>query len=143
MPLSANAQLVTHIFNEVAAGRTDPWLEALHDDAEYRTIGTGSWSGTFKGKANIINDIFRPLRKRLGSRNTVPTRIIDGGDVVVVQARGKNLTHSGVAYDNDYVFVIGFKDGKMFSYEEYCDTELIANVLGDRLSTWAPMEKRA
>jgi len=141
MPLSANAQLVTHIFNEVAAGRADAWIEALHDDAEYRTIGAGSWSGTFRGKANIINDIFRPLRKRLASRHTEATRIIDGGDVVVVQARGKNLTHSGVAYDNDYVFVIGFKDGKMHRYEEYCDTELIANVLGDRMATWRPAEK--
>jgi uncharacterized protein len=142
MPLSANAQLVTHIFKEVAAGRTDPWLEALHDDAEYRTIGTGSWSGSVKGKANIVNDIFRPLHKRLATRNTVATRIIDGGDVIVVQARGKNTTHMGAPYNNDYCFVITFKDGKMFHYEEYCDTELIVNVLGDRLSTWKPLEKK-
>jgi ketosteroid isomerase-like protein len=59
----------------------------------------------------------------------------------VVQALGKNLTRTGVAYDNDYWFVIGFKDGKMFSYEEYCDTELIANVLGDRMAVWKPAEK--
>jgi ketosteroid isomerase-like protein len=141
MPLSANAKLVTHIFEEVAKGNTQPWAEALHDDAIYRTIGTGSWSGTVTGKDNIFNEIFRPLSRRLGSRQTIATRVIDGGDIIVVQARGKNLTRTGVAYDNDYCFVISFKDGKMFSYEEYCDTELIANVLGDRMAVWKPVEK--
>jgi uncharacterized protein len=141
MPLSANAQLVTHAFEQVAKGNNTPWLDALHEDAIYRTIGTGSWSGTVGGKANILNEIFRPLSRRLASRGTFATRIIDGGDVIVVQAYGKNLTRTGVAYNNDYCFVIGFKDGKMFSYEEYCDTELIANVLGDRMSVWKPAEK--
>jgi ketosteroid isomerase-like protein len=59
-----------------------------------------------------------------------------------VQAKGKNLTHSGIAYDNDYCFVITMREGKIATYEEYCDTELIANVLGDRLSAWRPAEKR-
>jgi ketosteroid isomerase-like protein len=77
MPLSPNAQLVTDAFEEVARGNNAPWLEALHDSAVYRTIGTGSWSGTVKGKANILNDIFRPLSRRLASRQTVATRVID------------------------------------------------------------------
>jgi ketosteroid isomerase-like protein len=137
---SSNAQLVTHIFEEVAKGNTAPWAEALHDDAVYRTIGTGTWSGTITGKANIFNDIFRPLGRLLASRQTIATRIIDGGDVIVVQAHGKNLTRTGVAYNNDYCFVISFKDGKMFHYEEYCDTQLIANVLGDRMGVWKPAD---
>jgi len=60
--------------------------------------------------------------------------LIDGGDVIVVQARGRNLTYDGRRYDNDYVFVIHFKDGKIVRYEEYCDTELIARVLPDRIA---------
>jgi ketosteroid isomerase-like protein len=141
MPLSPNAQLVAHAFAEVAKGNNTPWLEALHDDAVYRTIGTGAWSGVVTGKANILNEIFRPLGRRLASRQTIATRIIDGGDVVVVQAQGRNLTRTGVPYNNDYCFVIGFKDGKMFNYEEYCDTQLIANVLGDRMAVWKPAQK--
>ena len=141
MPLSPNAQLVTRLFDEVAKNNGAVFWEHVDDDAVWRTIGTGSWSGTFKGKENIINDIFRPLSRRLASRSTQATRIIDGGDFVVVQARGKNTTHAGVAYDNDYCFVIGFRNGKIASYEEYCDTELIANVLGDRMAVWKPAEK--
>lgn len=70
----------------------------------------------------------------LVERATNPTRLIDGGDVIVLQAKGKNLTRDGQRYDNDYVFVIHFESGKIVRYEEYCDTELIARVLPDRIA---------
>ncbi len=132
--LSPNARLVSAIFDEVAKGNGAPFWEACDDAIVWRTIGNGSWSGEFSGKQTIIDEIFRPLNRVLVERATIPTRVIDGGDVVVVQARGKNLTRDGRRYDNDYVFVIHFKDGRIIRYEEYCDTELIARVLPDRIA---------
>ena len=131
---SANAKLVTAIFNEVAKGNGAPFWDACDDDIVWRTIGNGSWSGEFVGKKTIQDEIFRPLNRALVERSTIPTRLIDGGDVVVLQANGKNLTHDGLRYDNDYVFVIHFRNGKIIRYEEYCDTELIARVLPDRIA---------
>ena len=46
-------------------------------------------------KIVVIDEIFRPLNRVLVERATIPTRLIDGGDVVVLQARGKNLTRDG------------------------------------------------
>lgn len=132
--LSPNAQLVTFIFDELAKGNGAPFWDACHDEVVWRTIGSGSWSGEFAGKQTIIDEIFRPLNRALVERGTLPTRVIDGKDVIVVQARGKNLTRDGQRYDNDYVFVISFKDDKIIRYEEYCDTELIARVLPDRIA---------
>jgi len=130
--LSANARLVSAIFDEVAKGNGAPFWDACHDDLVWRTIGTGSWSGEFAGKQAIVDEIFKPLNRALVERATIPVRVIDGGDVVVVQARGRNLTRDGRRYDNDYAFVIHFRDGRIARYEEYCDTELIARVLPDR-----------
>ena len=130
--LSPNAQLVSTIFDELAKGNGTPFWEACHADVVWRTIGEGSWSGEFAGKQTIIDEIFRPLNRVLVERATIPTRLIDGGEVVVLQAMGKNLTRDGQRYDNDYVFVIHFRDGKIARYEEYCDTDLIARVLPDR-----------
>jgi ketosteroid isomerase-like protein len=135
MPLSPNAQLVTRIFDEVAKGNGAPFWEAASDDMVWRAIGTGSWAGVYRGKQAIIDDLFRPLNRVLATRATIPTRIIDGGEFVVVQARGKNTTRDGQAYDNDYCFVIRFQDGKMVEYEEYMDTELAERVLGPRTSS--------
>jgi ketosteroid isomerase-like protein len=132
MTLSANARLVTHLFEEVAKGNGAPFWDSCSDDLVWRTIGTGSWSGSFHGKKTVIDEIFRPLNRRLASRRTATTRIIDGGDIIVVQARGENITREGARYDNDYCFVLRFENGLIVEYEEYCDTELVANVLGDR-----------
>jgi len=132
--LSPHARLATDVFAEVAKGNGAPFWEACHDDLVWRTIGTGSWSGEFRGKQAIIDEIFRPLNRALAERATLTTRVIDGGDVVVVQARGRNLTKKGERYDNDYAFVLHFRDGKVAVYEEYCDTALIDRVLGDRRS---------
>ena len=133
-PLSPNAQLVSDIFDEVAKGNGAAFWAACHDDIVWRTIGEGSWSGEFVGKQTVIDEIFRPLSRVLVERATLPTRVIDGGDVIVVQARGRNLTSDGRRYDNDYAFVIHFRDGRIARYEEYCDTELIARVLPDRIA---------
>jgi len=133
-PLSPNAQLVTAVFEEVAKGNGAPFWEACHDDVVWRTIGHGSWSGEFVGKQTIIDEIFRPLNRVLVERATRPVRLIDGGQVVVLQARGEGLTHDGRRYDNDYAFVIHFREGKIARYEEYCDTDLIARVLPDRVA---------
>ena len=110
------------------------WVVTRHDDLVWRTIGTGSWSGEFRGKPAIIEQIFRPLNRALAERATLTTGVIDGGDVVVVQARGRNLTRKGERYDNDYAFVLHFRDGRIARYEEYCDTALIDRVLGERTS---------
>ncbi|MES2038552.1 MAG: nuclear transport factor 2 family protein [Pseudomonadota bacterium] len=132
--LSPNAQLVSTIFDEVAKGNGVPFWEACHEDLVWRTIGKGSWSGEFVGKQVIIDEIFRPLSRVLVERATIPSRLIDGGDIIVLQAKGRNLTIDGLRYDNDYAFVIHFRDGKIARYEEYCDTELIARILPDRIA---------
>ena len=136
--LSPNARLVADAFAEVAKGNGRAFWDACHDDMVWRTIGTGSWSGEFRGKKTIIDEIFRPLNRALAERATLVTRIIDGGDVVVVQARGSNLTRKGERYDNDYAFVIQIEGGRIARYEEYCDTALIDRVLGDRASYLEP-----
>jgi ketosteroid isomerase-like protein len=131
--MSPNASLVSAIFDELAKGNGKPFWEACHEQLVWRTIGSGSWSGEFSGKQTIVDEVLRPLNMALAQRATVATRVIDGGDVVVVQAKGSNVTRDGRRYDNDYVFVIHFADGKIVRYEEYCDTELIARVLTDRV----------
>ncbi len=140
--LSSNASLVSAIFDELAKGNGKPFWEACDDRLVWRTIGTGSWSGEFRGKQTIIDEVLRPLNVALAERATVATRVIDGGDVVVVQARGHNVARDGRRYENDYVFVIHFEGGKIVRYEEYCDTEMIARVLPDRLVAKS-MAKRA
>jgi hypothetical protein len=95
--------------------------------------------GEFAGKQAIIDEIFVPLRPRAPpSATTIPTaRDRTRGDVVVLQARGRNRTRDGQRYDNGLRLRHPFPaTTRSARYEEYCDTERIARVPARSPSRW-------
>ena len=61
----------------------------------------------------------------------MPVRLIAEGDLVVVEARGRNVTQDGKTYNNTYCNVLRLESGKIREWTEYCDTALVDAVLGD------------
>lgn len=136
MSAAANKQLMQEIF--AAAANPDPavrdralFVASLADDAQWVVTGQYSWSRTFTGKQSILNDLHGHVRSLLVERAwTVAHRFIADGDYVVVEAKGNNLTKSGVRYDNDYCLVFRLEDGKIREVREYCDSVLTEKALG-------------
>jgi len=62
---------------------------------------------------------------------TVAHRLIAEGDYVVVEARGDNVTRTGVRYDNEYCMVWRIENGKVKEIREYCDSALVEKALGE------------
>jgi ketosteroid isomerase-like protein len=87
-----------------SAGNPDPtardralFAAALADDAQWVVTGQYSWSRTFTGKQSILNDLHAHVRSLLAERaRTVAHRFIADDDCVVVEARGDNVTRTGV-----------------------------------------------
>ncbi|MDA9408410.1 nuclear transport factor 2 family protein [Bradyrhizobium sp. CCBAU 45384] len=136
MSAAANKKLMQDIF--AAAASPDPDVRdrslfgaSLADDAKWIVTGQYSWSRTFTGKDAILKDLHGYVRSRLRDRaRTVAERFIADGDIVVVEAKGDNVTLEGVRYDNDYCLVFRFEDGKIKEIREYCDSVLTEKVLG-------------
>ena len=136
MSASANKKLMQDIF--AAAANPDPavrdralFAASLADDAKWIVTGQYSWSRTFTGKEAIMNDLHGYVRTRLRDRTrTVAERFIADGDIVVVEAKGDNITPEGVRYDNDYCLVFRIEDGKIKEIREYCDSVLTEKALG-------------
>lgn len=136
MSAAANKKLMRDIF--AAAASHDPavrdralFTASLADDARWVVTGQYSWSRTFTGKDAILNDLHGHVRSRLAERTrTVAHRFIADGDVVVVEAKGDNVTREGVRYDNDYCLVFQFEDGRIKEIREYCDSILTEKALG-------------
>ena len=79
----------------------------------------------------LDNQLHGYVRTRLRDRTrTVAERFIADGEIVVVEAKGDNVTHEGVRYDNDYCLVFRFEDGKIKEIREYCDSVLTERALG-------------
>jgi uncharacterized protein len=136
MSAAANKKLIEEIF--AAAGNPDPavrdrslFTASLADDAKWVVTGQYSWSRTFTGKQSILNDLHGHVRSLLVDRaRTVAHRFIADGDHVVVEAKGNNLTKTGVRYDNDYCLVFHLENGKIKEVREYCDSVLTEKALG-------------
>jgi uncharacterized protein len=133
---TANKKLIQDIF--AAAANPDPaardralFVASLADDAKWVVTGQYSWSRTFSGKQSILNDLHGHVRELLVERTrTVALRFIADGDYVVVEAKGDNLTKSGLRYDNDYCLVYRLEGGKIMEIREYCDSVLTEKALG-------------
>jgi len=71
---------------------------------------------------------------------TIAHRFIADGDHVVVEAKGDNLTRTGVRYDNDYCLVFRLENGKIKEVREYCDSVLTEKALGRFPSVRQPLD---
>jgi ketosteroid isomerase-like protein len=132
----ANKKLIEAIF--AAAANPDPavrdrslFIASLAEDVTWVVTGQYSWSRTFTGKESIMKDLHGHVRSLLvDPTRTIAHRFIAGDDHVVVEARGNNLTRTGVRYDNDYCLVFQLENGKIRQIREYCDSVLTEKALG-------------
>src|SRR6516162_5011291 len=89
----SNRARMEYVFAETAKGNGLPFLDAFAEDASWTIIGTTGWSKSYRGKAAIMADLIASLRRVLASPlKTHARRIIAEGDLVVVEARGENVT---------------------------------------------------
>jgi ketosteroid isomerase-like protein len=110
----------------------DAILATMSDDVRWTLIGTTKFSGTMKGKQEIVEKLFKPIFAQLEiPGSNVIDNIIAEGDYVVVQQHGTGRrTKSGKDYNNTYCIVYKVADGKIKEITEYCDTELVTSAFG-------------
>ena len=125
-----NKQLLQNIFREMSMGDSRPFVAALADDVTWKVMGRTQWSGTYRGKQTVLNELLRQLQSRLADRYRASAeRIIAEGPYVVVQARGQAMTTAGMQYNNEYCFIYRVENGQIKEVIEYLDTELVTAAL--------------
>ena len=131
MSAEANKKLIRQIFTDSANRSGTTFIDHLADDAVWVQTGHCSWSRNFTGKDEFTNGLLGYLRALLADRpRTLAFNFIAEGDIVVVEAKGDNVTRTGERYDNEYCMVWRVEDGRITQIKEYCDTALVERVLG-------------
>lgn len=126
-----NKQIVQSFFDDLAKGDGRPFIEAMADDFSWIIPGRATWSGEWRGKQAVREQLLRPLLARFATTYTNrAVRLIAEGDHVVVECRGDVMTKTGKRYDNTYCYVFTLREGKLTELVEYMDTELAADALG-------------
>jgi len=131
MGAAENKKHIESIFAALSRGDGEAYLAGLADDAVYTIEGTTKFSGTFRGKQDIIARLLTPLMNELeGGLAIAVKNIYADGDTVIVQAQGKSTTKTGKSYDNSYCQVFRVEGGKVKSMVEYLDTALVDQAFG-------------
>src|SRR5690349_9903196 len=125
-----NKVRIREIFAQLSAGNSKPYLDALADDVRWTVIGSTRWSGTYRGKRDVVERLLRPVSQFFepGYKMHLEGMVAEG-DHIVVQFRGEVTTKAGVPYNNTYCWVCRMEDGRIKELTEYADTELFTAAL--------------
>ncbi len=131
MGAADNKKLIQSMFAELSRGNGAGYLDGLADDVQFTIMGTTKYSGTFRGKQDVVNRLLTPLMSELdGGLEVTPDAFIAEGDTVVMQGRGRSKTKTGKSYNNSYCQVFRIAGGKVKEITEYLDTELVTQAFG-------------
>ena len=126
MSTEHNIQTVKDFFAAIGRGDSEALLALVAEDIEWIIPGR-DWplAGTHHGRtglANLLSTASRTLET-----STEPREYVAQGDRVLVLgvATGK-VKATTKAFEDDWVFAITIRDGKLTSIREYVDTQALA-----------------
>lgn len=127
----SNKEIVLQAYASLKAGNIEGYFNVMADDITLTYFGNHLFTGTYRGKKDIIDNYLPLLLNRLaGPIKITVTNAIAEGDQVFVEAEGESQTKDGLDYNNLYGIVLRLKDGKVKEIREYMDTELVKTIFG-------------
>lgn len=128
MSIEENKRIVRDFMDATSAGDVERIVAAYADDGILQTMGRTLISGTYTREqvAAAAGHIFEIFPE--GITFTIHGMTAEG-DRVAVEAESLGHHVSGKMYNNKYHFLAQLRDGKITRWTEYCDTELITDIL--------------
>ncbi|MCC6706400.1 MAG: nuclear transport factor 2 family protein [Gammaproteobacteria bacterium] len=118
-------------FSDLGAGKPETLLGLLDDGVQWTIIGNTKFSGSFNGKADVLERLLGPLGGLLeGHLHITVDNVFGEGDYVAVQGRGESKTTAGGTYNNTYCWVYRWRGDKIVALTEYLDTEVVTASFG-------------
>jgi len=126
MSTEKNVQIVKDFFAAISRGDRDGLLALIAENIEWIIPGD-DWplAGTHRGYAGLA-DLFETASKTIET-STEPREFVAQGDRVLVVgvARGK-IKATNKTFEDNWIFAITVRNGKLTNIREYIDTQALA-----------------
>ena len=126
MSIEKNIQTVKDFFAAIGRGDREALLALVAEDIEWIIPGK-DWplAGTHRGHAGLVN-LLETASKSIET-STEPREFVAQGDRVLVvgSARGK-IKATNRTFEDDWIFAITVRGGRLTSIREYIDTQALA-----------------
>ena len=115
MTESANVQRLREVYDLARHSKRRELRELLHDDARWDPAREGAWKPCENG-----DEVLQTLMWRAGLTKLRPTDVIDLGDRVLVELRGRGVERLGAKGIFPRLFqIVVFRGGKVASIHDY------------------------
>ena len=112
---SGNAERVRELYDLAGKGKHREVRALLHDDVSWRPAREGAWKA-----CENADDVLRTLLWRAGLTRLRPADVIDLGDRVLVELRGRGLERLGAKGIFPRLFqIVVLRDGRVVSIQDY------------------------
>ena len=132
--MDINREIVTNFYKSIVEGDMNLYSSLIHDDVQLcMPFVEGVLSGTYFGKARLVQEIFPTVVSRLDVENFTfckNFKIMSADEncvATIFEADG--LTIDGERYDQIYAHFFKFKDDKIIQLIEFNDSGLADRVL--------------
>src|SRR5262245_55664808 len=119
-----NVDIIRRGYEAFSAGEVETVMDLFDDDVEWVQPGQSAVSGTFHGKAEVLEHLGRLAEKSLTVKLN---RLIADGDTVVALTE---VSAGGETGQDADVFVL--RDGKTVRVEIHNDTSMLERVYGKK-----------
>ena len=126
MNIERNVQTVKDFFAAIGRGDREGLLALVAEDIEWIVPGE-DWplAGTHRGHAGL-KDLLKTASETIET-STEPREFVAQGDRVLVVgfAKGK-IKATNKTFEDDWIFAITVRDGRLTNIREYVDTQALA-----------------
>jgi uncharacterized protein len=133
MSIQENVQIVKDFFAAMGGGDRQGLLALSAEDIEWIIPGE-DWplAGTHRGHGGLAN-LLQKASETVETSFPKPPEFVAQGDRVLVVgfARGK-VKATNKTFDDDWVFAITVRNGKLTNIREYVDTQALARAASPR-----------
>ena len=126
-------RLYLEFFATLSTGDLEKIRATFHDDAVWQVQVKGILGeGSHRGKKAIVDEFLAPVRGMFkpGEPKATVNSMASKGPFVIGEVTSRGTFVDGRAYENLYVFVLEFKDGKVHVLREYMDSLYVARLQG-------------
>jgi ketosteroid isomerase-like protein len=126
MSIENNVQVVKDFFAAIGSGDREALLALAGEDIEWIIPGK-DWplAGTHRGHAGLV-DLLETASRSIET-STEPREFVAQGDrVLVVGFASGRIKATNKTFEDDWIFAITVRDGKLTNIREYVDTQALA-----------------
>ena len=127
----SNVDLVAGVYAAFGAGDVPKVLGAMHPQIQWTETAGYKYGGIFRSPQAVLENVFARIQVDFESFSVDVERLIDAGNVVVVQGHyvGKGKA-TGKSVRAAVAHILEISDGKIVRFDQYVDSATINPIIG-------------